>query len=374
MTVQSWTGFRKELVKKALLQGMPVTGTFELTARCNFNCVMCYIRSICTINGQESRRELTSQQWLELAEQARDAGMLYALLTGGEVFIRDDFRDIYEGVCDLGIIPTIYTNGSMLNEDCADWLAKRPPELISITLYGASPAMYEKICGVAGAFNQVVENIDRLLDRGLNVELSTTAIRDNKDDYQALVELAGARNLPLRYSSYISPYRTGDKPGIADYRLSPIELKQFMVKAEKEYCTFIQNKNYKASAKKTEKSSKKDPDKRQENSPFNCLGGRTDFWLTWYGGLSFCGLSEDIITDPLKNGFDAAWTQLKDEMKEVPHCEECQGCPDRNYCLACPVRLKNETGSYQKSCDYFCELAKISREWSVFQNDVKRLD
>lgn len=53
--------------------GLPVSGNFELTSRCNFRCPMCYVH-----NGNEGmrERELTADQWLGLAEEACRQGMV----------------------------------------------------------------------------------------------------------------------------------------------------------------------------------------------------------------------------------------------------------------------------------------------------------
>ena len=59
--------------------GLPIAGNFELTARCNFNCPMCYVHlSQEDVNAQG--KELTAQQWIELARQAKDKGMVFALV------------------------------------------------------------------------------------------------------------------------------------------------------------------------------------------------------------------------------------------------------------------------------------------------------
>ena len=55
---------------KACRAGTPLSGTFELTARCNFNCRMCYVHL--TPEEKRSRgRELTADEWLAIAEAAR---------------------------------------------------------------------------------------------------------------------------------------------------------------------------------------------------------------------------------------------------------------------------------------------------------------
>ena len=83
-----------ELHRRAAAQRQPVNGTFELTERCNLDCRMCYVRHSA---GDAARRtkELSASAWLELARQAIDNGMVFLLLTGGEVFLRPDFFEIY---------------------------------------------------------------------------------------------------------------------------------------------------------------------------------------------------------------------------------------------------------------------------------------
>ena len=54
--------------------GLPIAGNFELTARCNFNCPMCYVH---LSNEQVEARggELSAQQWLQIAKAAKDRGI-----------------------------------------------------------------------------------------------------------------------------------------------------------------------------------------------------------------------------------------------------------------------------------------------------------
>lgn len=64
---------------KAARQGIPLSGTFELTPLCNMNCRMCYVRM--SREQQEAIRPLrTAAQWLELGRQAKEQGLLYLLL------------------------------------------------------------------------------------------------------------------------------------------------------------------------------------------------------------------------------------------------------------------------------------------------------
>ena len=114
------------LFAKAGSHGIPLSGTFELTARCNLGCRMCYIHR--RENDAAARAgELTAAQRLALAEDCRDAGTLLLLLTGGEPFLRPDFREIYTGCRRMGMLVSINSNATLIDGGAVDFLAADPP-------------------------------------------------------------------------------------------------------------------------------------------------------------------------------------------------------------------------------------------------------
>ncbi len=108
---------------KACRAGTPLSGNFELTARCNFNCRMCYVH----LTPEEQRRrgrELTADEWLAIAETARSRGMLFLLLTGGEPLIRPDFRYILTELKKMGLMVSVNSNGSLIDSDWLDFFRR----------------------------------------------------------------------------------------------------------------------------------------------------------------------------------------------------------------------------------------------------------
>lgn len=114
--------------------GLPIAGTFELTARCNFNCPMCYVH-LSQEEVTKQGKELTAQQWIDLARQAKDMGMITALLTGGEPFVRKDFFEIYHAIKEMGVLVSINSNGSMLRGSVLQQLLEDPLTVATFTLY-----------------------------------------------------------------------------------------------------------------------------------------------------------------------------------------------------------------------------------------------
>lgn len=178
-----------ELHRRAAAQRQPVNGTFELTERCNLDCRMCYVRQS---PGDAARRakELSAAAWLELARQAVDNGMVFLLLTGGEVFLRPDLFEIYTPLTRLGLILTLFTNGTLITESIAARLAQAPPSRTEITLYGATAATYEAVTGVSGSYARCCAGIEALVKHRVPLGLKTTITRQNVGELDAMRQMA----------------------------------------------------------------------------------------------------------------------------------------------------------------------------------------
>lgn len=213
----------KYLMAKAVRQKIPLSGIFELTPLCNMNCRMCYVR----MNREEQEKIAplgTVEQWLEVGKEARNSGMLYLLLTGGEPFLRKDFREIYQGLYDQGIIIEINSNGTLIDEQTVAWLKEVPPQRINITLYGASDVTYERLCRNPKGFTQVSRAIRLLKEARINVRLNCSMTPYNADDLEDILAFGRREDIPVRAASYMYPpvRRDASSVGVND-RFSPEE-------------------------------------------------------------------------------------------------------------------------------------------------------
>ena len=124
--MNAYQAYRELLFARADTQGIPLSGTFELTPRCNFNCKMCYIhrseQDALALAGEKS-----AAQWLSLAEECCKQGTLLLLLTGGEPLVRKDFREIYTGCRKMGLMISINSNGSLIQDDMLEFFGGGSP-------------------------------------------------------------------------------------------------------------------------------------------------------------------------------------------------------------------------------------------------------
>jgi MoaA/NifB/PqqE/SkfB family radical SAM enzyme len=158
----SYAQFGEQLYNSAVTKRIPITGSFELTFRCNLRCVHCY----CNLppNDQDAiEKELTTEEVFDIFDQIAEAGCLWLLITGGEPLLRKDFLEIYTYAKKKGFIITLFTNGTLITEEIADYLKEWPPNKVEITLYGVTSETYERVTGISGSFKRCKRGIKDML-------------------------------------------------------------------------------------------------------------------------------------------------------------------------------------------------------------------
>lgn len=83
---------------------------FELTPKCNFNCVHCYL------HDHHRSEELPYDEIIRIIDILYDKEVLFITFTGGDIFTRKDFLDIYLYAKRKGFIIELYTNGALITE------------------------------------------------------------------------------------------------------------------------------------------------------------------------------------------------------------------------------------------------------------------
>lgn len=333
------------LFAKADMNKIPLAGSFELTPRCTLNCKMCYIHRKSSDKSVMAEEKDTGF-WIDLATKARDSGMLILLLTGGEPLLRSDFDEIYTECKKLGLLISVNTNATLLDEDKIRLFTEYPPQKINITLYGASPETYGKLCGNASAYQKVTDSIRKLKEAGINFKLNYSITPDNVDDIPAVTAFAKELDVPIKAASYMfSPVRTcGDT-----FRLSPEDA----AKAKLEWHRNMFGDEELIKLLKSDKNP--EPNDISCSQRINCRAGLSTFWVTWKGEMTPCGMMNGPnipITD-----FGDAWKKIREERDKILLPKECSTCSLRKKCDMCAAVSIAETGKSDKVPPYACKKA-----------------
>lgn len=331
---------------RASMQGrrLPLGATLEVTERCNMACVHCYINQP-AVARQALATEMSLEEIKVVLAQMLKAGVLHLLLTGGEVFLRADFSEIYKYAKQLGFLVTIFTNATLITPRIAELLAEWPPYLIEITLYGHSKEVYEKITGIPGSFDRCRSGIDLLLEKSLRVRLKAVVISLNKHELAQMKEWSQNRGVPFRYDAMLWPRLDGDtKP--CDYRLSVEEV----IALDRE-----------------------DPQRKEilinaysENGPFTrseyvygCGAGLYSFHVSSDGRMSMCIMAREPAYDLRHGNFEEGWQLLGAiRGKKRKQTSICQTCDVGTLCPQCPGWSQVVHGDDETVVDIVCETAR----------------
>ena len=318
--MRTYYDVKEKLLEQSYQNKISMVGEFELSKNCNFNCEMCYAKSL--------DKNLSREEWIDIFKQAYNNGMLYALLTGGEVFLQPDFLYLYSYLFDLGVKISIYTNGSMLTDKILDFLSKKPPELIAITLYGYNETSYQKFTGT-NSFKDVSRNIDKLLSNNLNVVLRTIPLPQIYNNLDKVINFAKEKQLQMSYFLYVS--KTNDEV----IRLNPEELLDFKNQMKKAF-----------------------PSKTESSKSHYCSAFKNGFFVNHSGFMQGCAMMP-TPSDKITNNFKELYIKLGKEWNELLKQSPCKNCSIKDNCFTCLARRYLE-GNVFACSDYLKEFAEMN--------------
>lgn len=326
---------------------IPLNGSIAMSHRCQLRCVHCYLGEERFV-PPERAGELPTAFWLNVLDQIAEAGCLNLLMSGGEVFLRRDFATAYEHAIRLGMLVTVFTNGTMVDERAVELFREWPPQLVEVSLYGASAEVYDRVTGMPGSYERCLRGIDMLRAAGVEVGLKTVILRDNHHEVARMREMAAERGASFRVDPAIAATFAGD--------LSPLEHR---IPAAQAVAIEMQDETMLDKAAELLVSKR---GARSEDRLFSCLAGVTSFHVDPRGQLLPCLMVQDgrngydLRTGSFREGWNGIIAGFHDQ-KTTPgyKCHDCEG---RFLCSSCPAQSALETGSAHKKSDYYCGLGE----------------
>jgi len=351
METLRYSDFSSILHQRLAGQRIPLGGTIEVTRRCPLKCVHCY--NNLPIGDQEARgKELTYEEHCRILDEITEAGCFWLLYTGGEIFVRKDFLDIYTYAKKKGLLITLFTNGTLLTPEIADYLAEWRPFSIEITLYGRAKETYERITGIPGSYEKCMKGIHLLMERGLPLKLKTMAITINKKEICEMKDyVEKGLELEFRFDAIINP-RIDCSQNPLNVRISPQEVVELDLQDPKrvsEWKRFCERFN--------------GPVHPHEDIDglYHCGGGVNSFAIDPYGNLRICVFSNNEAYDLRRGSFWEGWEHflLKVRQKKIMRRTKCLDCEIKAMCGMCPANGELENRDPEEPVDFLCQVAHL---------------
>lgn len=337
--------FAMMLGRTAAEHDIPVSGSFELTPLCNFNCRMCYIHRS---DAAAAERMLSGEQWIQIMDEAAEHGMMTALLTGGEALTHPDFWMIYEHLIDRGIVTTLKTNGFLLNAGTIERLKDYPPKTVDVSLYGFDNDSYEAVTG-RRVFETVRDNILALREAGIAFRLMITPSRYMLPWVENVMLLARELGGKTVVNTMLIEPGDGVETRADDYGIT-VDDELRIAKRAKELFPPDQ-----VALGEEEELSGGPEERTQEavrHTGLKCNGGRTCFAVSWDGVMTPClEYPRELVGGyPLRDGFAAAWQTVNEHVKSFAEPAECGSCPIRESCHYCPT-MHGRKHAAERTCN-----------------------
>lgn len=350
------SSFEQIMMTKARQNKIPLNGSIELLPLCNMNCDMCYVR----MDREEVEKQgglRSAKEWLEIGRQMRDAGVLYLMLTGGEPLIYPEFREVYLGLSKMGMIITLNTNGTLLDEDWAEFFANHRPRRINITLYGSNADLYEELCHYRAGFQKTLNAISLLKEKNIDIKLNISVAKYNCNDFDHLIDFAKKYDLAMSVDTYMVPtMRERTKSYNEQARLEPETAGKLHIKAirrilgEEEYLLY----------KKDMLNRISHSENQDYEDGMTCYAGHCSFTINWQGKMRPCVVSSRPEVDVFQKGVERAWNEIVYDCACIHLNKKCKNCAYRPICRTCPAAAMAETGAFDGVSDYICRYAKES--------------
>lgn len=169
----------------------PMRMDLALTYRCTNKCPHCYLPK------NESKTELTTEQWKKIIDTLWQIGIPQVAFTGGECTLRKDLPELVKHAHEM--VTGIITNGTRISPELAKQLKENDLDWVQITLESHNGETHDEMQGRVGAYAETILGITACVNAGLSVSINSTLTKKNINDLPDLIKFA--KSLGVKFVS-----------------------------------------------------------------------------------------------------------------------------------------------------------------------------
>jgi radical SAM protein with 4Fe4S-binding SPASM domain len=325
----------------------------ELTSRCNERCVHCYIPH------ENKTADIDSAFFYSVLDQCRDMGILSLTLSGGEPMLHKNFCDFLRRAKEYDFSINILSNLTLLNDEIIAEMKANRLSSVQVSLYSMEPEIHDSITKLPGSFQKTRDNILRLIENDVPLQISCPAMKQNKNCFAGVMQWAHEHKVRAT-TDYIMMARYDNTVDNLDNRLGLGEVEKVIsdiIAGDEHYQREILHPDFEAR------------EQRDRSDDLVCGVCTASICMVANGNVYPCPGWQSYICGNLYT------TTLKDIWENSPKVKylrglrkkdfpECVKCPDRGFCAMCMVRNANENPKSDPLAvnKHFCEVAALNRK------------
>ncbi|MCH7315009.1 pyrroloquinoline quinone biosynthesis protein PqqE [Acinetobacter sp. ANC 3882] len=165
--------------------GLPLWLLAELTYRCPLQCPYCSN----PLDYAQHKNELSTQEWCDVFDQARQMGAVQLGFSGGEPLVRQDLEQLVAHAHQQSFYTNLITSGMGLNEQRIAQLKQAGLDHIQISFQASDPVVNDALAGSKHAFEQKYEMCRLVKQYDYPMVLNFVIHRHNIDQIEQIIEL-----------------------------------------------------------------------------------------------------------------------------------------------------------------------------------------
>ncbi len=150
----------------------------SITSNCNLHCAGCYSRANHACSDEKPMNQLTSDEWKKVFLEAKDLGIGFILLAGGEPMLRKDVIEVAGEIPEI-LFP-VFTNGTMMTEEYIKVFTKHRNLVPVISVEGHKEKTNDR--RGKGVYERIEKAIDLMREKGVIYGTSITLTTENMEE------------------------------------------------------------------------------------------------------------------------------------------------------------------------------------------------
>lgn len=351
VAMEEASGWLAAFRARAAERRVPIFASLELTRRCNYRCVHCYLGDAHHPSRRRSVEERDAEYWRRALDEWAEAGVLTLMITGGDPMLHSGFESVYRHAAERGMQILIFCNGSRITDRILQLFRELPPRRVEISLYGATARTFERVTRAPGSFRKTLNGIRRLLANGTRVALKSVALTLNAHELDAMESLARSLGCDFRYDAAIHGCLDDGSAAPLDWRLPPervVALDMANADRRRQWIEFYQRRQ-----------SAPPPDRL-----YPCCAGASAFHANARGELAPCLLAVNYRCEAAGRPFLEVWRKDLSAIRSRRRSKSPGSTTRGEWLLgnSCPALHALEAGSEERESDYVARLARLRRE------------
>lgn len=336
---------------------------WEVTPRCNHNCIHCY-------NYWRSEGKVMNETKLyhEITDKIIDVHPVSVVITGGEpLLVFQKIKYDISRLVDNGISVSINTNADLVNDEIALFLKKH-----NISAFVSLPCSEKSICDmITNTKNSVINTshgIKKLIDNGVRVTVNMVVMKSNIDYIYSTAKYCIEN---LHVNSFFAS-RVGKPINASTEFDTELLTLTDLYKMQKELIRIKRNFGIRVGTAGPIPACSINSDDAFQLFAYrkNCSAGKTSYGIDSNGNVKACPRDEKIYGNILNEDFSTIWERMSEWRDGSLLPEECKECSAKNRCGGgCRLDSFPHTGQKNK-LDTMANLDNLPIKYTKHATDI----